>query len=164
MRIRWGSVRKTPLRGWRDAESHGFSRIARTYPDRSCGGRTRTSGHRIDNSTFVSGHTRISPIGSRLVSERGGGRTRPTRAPGESARHGASATRSRLCFDMRGLSATAPDFAMWILVRFYLGHKFLQHRRRVVLLPDQVKREPDIHIYYGEQNNALRAVPAYGFG
>ena len=31
-----------------------------------CGGRTRTSDHRINNSAFVSGHTRISPFLSSL--------------------------------------------------------------------------------------------------
>ena len=48
--------------------------------------------------------------------------------------------------------------------RFYLSHKFLQQRRRIVLLPDQVKREPHFHIYNRDQGDATGTVPAHGFG
>src|ERR1019366_5308442 len=43
--------------------------ICRPTPRRvavGCGGRTRTSDHRINNSAFVSGHLRISPFLSML--------------------------------------------------------------------------------------------------
>ena len=36
--------------------------------------------------------------------------------------------------------------------------------RRIVLLPDYVEREPDVHIDHREQYHALRAVPTCGFG
>ena len=48
--------------------------------------------------------------------------------------------------------------------RLYLRHKFLKQRQRIVLLPDYVKRKPDLHVNNGEQNDASGGVPTYGFG
>src|ERR1051325_411698 len=48
-----------------------------------CGGRTRTCDHRINNSAFVSGPTRISPLPSMFTSVR----TRPDMSEGECVRH-----------------------------------------------------------------------------
>ena len=46
----------------------------------------------------------------------------------------------------------------------YLSHKSLQQWRRIVLLPDEVKREPDIHVNNWDQSDASRTVPTHGFG
>ena len=44
----------------------------------------------------------------------------------------------------------------------YLSEEFLQHRRRIVLLPDDVERQPHIHIHDWQQHNALGTVPPCG--
>src|SRR6185436_13375956 len=44
----------------------------------------------------------------------------------------------------------------------HLSQELLQHRRRIVLLPDHVKRQPDIHVHDWQQHNASRAMPPCG--
>jgi hypothetical protein len=46
----------------------------------------------------------------------------------------------------------------------YLSHKFLQQWRRIVLLPDEVKWEVDIHVNHSDQSDAPGTVPTHGFG
>src|SRR5689334_22117857 len=48
--------------------------------------------------------------------------------------------------------------------RFYLSQKSLQQRRRIVVFPNQVKWEADIHINNREQNDSSGTVPTHGFG
>jgi hypothetical protein len=45
----------------------------------------------------------------------------------------------------------------------YLSQEFLQQERGIVLLPDHVEWQPDIHINNWQQDNAAGAMPAGGF-
>src|SRR5258708_39771498 len=49
-------------------------------------------------------------------------------------------------------------------VRFDLIHKFVYQGRRIVLLPDDVVGDPDVHINDWEQSDTSGALPAHRLG
>jgi len=49
------------------------------------------------------------------------------------------------------------------LSRLHLSGELLQQRRRIVLLPDDVELEPDIHVRNSHQSDVAGTVPTHGF-